>query len=170
MIGIIWVDLCKGLKMLKRNGSNKKMIEAFEYTAGYNYTTTANCIVGMPEEDRGLIFDTINFCRQLPSHVEHTGAFIFSPFHGTPLRETAIQKGYLDADTICDVSDKKTSTLDQPQLRREEVEGLSKTFGLYQTLPKSEWKYIKVAEQESPEGHKMFDSLTKIYKNSKIYD
>lgn len=148
-------------EMLKRTLTNERMIQAFEFGAGRDFTTTGNCIIGMPEENRGLIFDTIEFCRQLPEFVEQTGAFTFAPFHGTPLREIAIQKGYLDPNVIVDIQDPKTSVLDQPQLRKEEVLDLARTFGLYQTLPKDDWKWVQIAEKDTPEGRKVFEELHK---------
>ena len=46
----------------------------------------------MPDETRDLIFDTINFVRKLPDTIDATGAFIFAPYHGTPLRTLAIER------------------------------------------------------------------------------
>ena len=81
--------------ILKRNTTNERMISYFRMTSGKKYITIGDLIVGMPEENRELIFDSIEFTRQLPKDVERTGAFIFAPYHGTPLRELAIKKGYI---------------------------------------------------------------------------
>jgi radical SAM superfamily enzyme YgiQ (UPF0313 family) len=151
------------LNMLKRRVTNEVMLESFAYTANRSYTVTGNCIIGMPEENRALIFDTIEFCRKLPKSVEFTGAFIFAPYHGTELRRIAEQKGYIDSETICDIQNPTISMLDQPQLQRNEVIGLARTFGLYQVLPKSEWKWIEKAESDTQEGRKIFDKLEKQY-------
>ena len=56
--------------------------------------------------------------------------------------------------------------LDQPQLSRTELTGLAKTFGLYQMLPKSEWKWIKKAEAETDEATKLRSELIKTYHSS----
>lgn len=149
--------------MLKRHVSNEKMLAAFRAVSGRKYIANGNSIIGMPEENRGLIFDTINFCRQLPKDVEYTGAFIFAPYWGTPLREIAVSKGYLPADTICDIQDPTVSMLDQPQLRRSELLGLARTFGFYQALPKSEWHRIEQAEQNTVQGREIFESLQNEY-------
>ena len=76
-------------------------IRAFEIAAEHKYNSCANSIIGMPDETRDLIFDTINFVRKLPESVDATGAFIFAPFHGTPLRDLAIKKGYIKEELIC---------------------------------------------------------------------
>jgi anaerobic magnesium-protoporphyrin IX monomethyl ester cyclase len=151
------------LNMLKRRVTNEVMLNSFHFCSDKNYTTTGNCIIGMPEENRKLIFDTIEFCRQLPESMENTGAFIFAPYHGTPLRDIAVEKGYLDPNTVCDIQNTTMSMLDQPQLRRKEVLGLARTFGLYQVLPKSEWKWIEKAEHDTQEGRDLFDKLQRDY-------
>ena len=151
------------LRTLKRKVSNETMLQGFRYCSGRRFATAGNCIIGMPEENRSLIFDTIEFCRQVPSHIEKVGAFIFAPYHGTPLRELAVQRGYLPADTVCDIQNPRASILDQPQLPREEVIGLARTFGLYQTLPREEWKWIEKAEHDTAEGRDVFERLQREY-------
>ena len=148
--------------VLKRALTNDRMRTAFEMTSGKKYVTNGNCIIGMPEENRDLIFDSVKFTRTLPEDVEKTGAFIFAPYHGTPLRDLAIEKGYIkDADSICDITRPEDSMLDQPQLPKEELVGLARTFGLYQTLPESQWKYIKDAEGNTKDAVDLRKKLLK---------
>ena len=152
--------------ILKRSLTNERMINAFQMTSGKKYITNGNCIIGMPEENRKLVFDSIEFTRLLPEDVEKTGAFIFAPYHGTPLRDLAVKKGYIkDPDSICDITRPEDSMLDQPQLPKNELIGLARTFGLYQTLPKSKWKYIEQAETDSPESIKLREQLRKDYQS-----
>ena len=134
-------------KVLKRSTSNERMISAFKMTSEKKYAVAGDLMIGMPDENRELVFDSINFTRQLPEDVTRVGAYIFAPFHGTELRELAIKKGYIkNPDSICDITKPEESMLDQPQLPRQELIGLAKTAGLYQVLPKSEWKLIRKAE------------------------
>lgn len=150
-------------KMLKRKVSSDTMLRGFAYCTGRSYVTTGNTILGMPEENRSLIFDTVEFCRQVPAGIELPGAFIFAPYHGTPLREVAVKQGYLPADSICDIQNPRTSMLDQPQLPLDELLGLARTFGLYQKLPKREWKWIEKAERDTVEGRAVFERLQREY-------
>ena len=46
-----------------------------------------------------------------------------------------------------------------------ELCGLQKTFVLYSKLPRYEFDRIKIAEQHTDEGNKMFDMLSKEYKD-----
>ena len=50
-------------KYLKRNVSDEIQIKAFEMVADKKYTSCANSIIGMPDETRDLIFETIRFIR-----------------------------------------------------------------------------------------------------------
>ena len=150
--------------ILKRSTTNERMIEAFRMTADKKYVTNGNCIIGMPEENRELIFDSIKFTRQLPKEIEKTGAFIFAPYHGTQLRDLAVKKGYIkNPNTICDITDPETSMLDQPNLRKDELIGLARTFGLYQTLPIDKWKFIKEAEDNTEQSKKLRKKLLDDY-------
>ncbi len=74
-----------------------------------------------------------------------------------------MEKGYIDPDTICDIQHPTESMQDQPQLRRKELLGLARTFGLYQVLPKSEWKWIEKAEQDTQQGRDLFEKLQRDY-------
>ena len=74
----------------------------------------------MPDETRELVFDTIKFIRKLPSKVDATGTFVFAPYHGTALRELAVQKGYLDDSEICSLSNTSESMLRMPTISKEE--------------------------------------------------
>ena len=146
---------------LKRNVSDEIQIRAFEMLSDHKYTPKANCIIGMPDETRELIFDTVNFVRKLPKTIEGTGAFIFAPYHGTPLRELAIKKGYIKGDEIVTlgITGGDKSMLNMPHLSSDEIAGLAKTFSYYIKFPPERWDEIKVAEQFTPEGVKMHKKL-----------
>lgn len=146
-------------KVLKRKLTNERMLEAFRAVAGRSYAANGNSIVGMPQENRGLIFDTIEFNRQLPKEIESSGAFIFAPYHGTPLREMAIREGHLDPESICSLDNPDASMLNMPQLPREEIIGLARTFNFYATFPKEEWPRIREAERPTPEGDLLFQTF-----------
>ena len=146
---------------LKRNVKDEIQIKAFEIASQHKYTSCANSIIGMPDETRELIFDTIKFVRKLPDNIDATGAFIFAPYHGTPLRDLAIQKGYLDENEICSLSNTSESMLRMPTISKEEISGLAKVFSFYIKFPEARWKDIQIAEKNDTEGKKMFEKLGK---------
>ncbi len=147
-------------KYLKRNVSDEIQIKAFEMIADKKYTACANSIIGMPDETRDLIFDTIKFMRKLPKSVDATGAFMFAPYHGTPLRELAIKKGYIKEHEIASISSTAHhSMLTMPTISKEEISGILRTFSLYIKFPESRWDDIKIAENFTKEGDAMFKKL-----------
>ncbi len=150
-------------KVLRRKLTNERMLEAFRAVAGRTYAANGNSIVGMPEETRELIFDTIRFNRQLPPEIESSGAFIFSPYHGTPLRNLAIKNGYLDPESIVSLNNLEASMLDMPQLRRDETIGLARTFSFYAKMPEEAFPEIRSAEQFDEAGERQFSILQKRY-------
>ena len=159
-------------KVLKRKVTNKKMLEAFDYCAGRSFVTVANSIIGMPDETRDLVFDTIALNRQLPKEIEASGAFIFTPFHGTPLRQYAIDKGYIEDGSICSLNVTKGSVLNMPQFSSDEIQGLCRTFSFYVKMDDSRWDDIRLAEQMTPEGEARFveirDEFQKAHRPSSV--
>ena len=88
-------------------------------------------------------------------------AFIFAPFHGTPLRELAVQKGYIKDDLICTSSITNESLLTMPTISANEIHGLARTFSFYTKFPKERWPEIKIAEQDNEVGNAMMAKLGK---------
>ena len=131
--------------------------------ADRKYKAVANCIIGMPDENRELIFDTIRFVRKLPKNIDATGAYVFAPYHGTPLRDLAIQKGYIKEEDVVSLSlsSGSGSMLNMPQLSSNEIAGLARTFAYYVKFPESRWSDIKIAEKFDSEGDKMHEKLGK---------
>ena len=143
---------------LKRNVKDEVQIKVFEIAAEHDYASCANSIIGMPDETRDLIFNTIRFVRKLPDNIDATGAFIFAPYHGTPLRDLAIRKGYIKDEEICSLSNTSASMLRMPTITKNEIQGLAKVFSLYTKFPESRWPEIKIAEKDDVEGTKMMEN------------
>ncbi len=148
-------------KYLQRNVSDEVQIRAFEMLSDKKYVTCANCIIGMPDENRSLIFDTIKFMRKLQfsKNIDATGAYIWAPYHGTPLRELAIKKGYLSKDQITSISNTSYSLLKYPEITSAEIQGLARTFSYYVKFPENRWNDIKIAENFDDEGNAMHKKL-----------
>ncbi|MDC0033749.1 B12-binding domain-containing radical SAM protein [Alphaproteobacteria bacterium] len=133
-------------RVLQRPVTNERMLEAFGACAGRSFVTVANSIIGLPEETRELAFDTIKLNQQLPSDIEASGAFIFTPYHGTPLRKTALEKGYIEPDSICSLNVTKGSILDMPQFRADDIQNLCRVFSFYVKMPEDRWDEIHNVE------------------------
>ena len=72
-------------------------------------------------------------------NIDATGAYVFAPYHGTPLRDLAIQKGYIKEEDVVSLSlsSGSGSMLNMPQLTSTEIAGLARTFAYYVKFPES---------------------------------
>jgi radical SAM superfamily enzyme YgiQ (UPF0313 family) len=143
-------------KILKRNVSNKVMIEKFQILNKIGLPFSVNNILGFPTETRQLAMDTVDVNRYIDS--DSTNAYSFSPFHGTPLRTLAEEMGYIDSRTIAR-SVTKPTLLKMPQFPPEEIEGLRRCFMLYVKLPEEKWPEIRKAESFTTEGDRIWNDL-----------
>jgi len=155
--------------LLNKRISNEKIINAFMELSKYDIIPGIHNMIGLPDETRENIFETIELNRQVSQILKgrHTlNIFTFMPFSGSDLREMCIKKGYITGKEDIPYSWFKYSLLTMPSISIEEIYGLEKTFVLYVLLPKSYWSDIKIAEQNNKEGEEMFNKLMEI-KNEK---
>ncbi len=150
------------VKVLSKKFDNEKIIEASKYLADVGIPLTVNNIIGFPGETRELIFDTIELNRKLT--FDTVNAVPFAPFHGTPLQKICVEKGYISED-FTPGSLNVDASLDMPQLSREEIKGLKRTFSMYARMPKEYWDQIKKAEKFDKNGEQIFSELKKIYQD-----
>ena len=77
-----------------------------------------------------------------------------------PLRELAIQKGYIKADSIASISNTAhESMLTMPTISKQEISGIERVYSFYIKFPESRWDEIKIAEKFDDEGNAMFKKL-----------
>jgi len=107
------------------------------------------------------VFDTINLNRQIKA--DSVSGFVFQPYCGTHLRDYSIKKGYLPGDSTKIDNLIGSSVLNMPQLSKEEIEGLLRTFVLYIKLPKRYYPKIKEAEQLNEKGDSVLEELREIF-------
>ena len=143
-----------------RKIKNKDIERAFEIVGNSSISTAANNIIGFPTETRELIFDTINLNRKIKHGVDSVSCFIYSPYHGLPSRKLAVEKGYLSPDLLADTNTLNSSVLEMPDLTNETLRGLQRTFTMYVRFPRARWDEIRMAEDFSPEGDKVFERLS----------
>lgn len=143
-------------KVLRRNVSNAIIVDGCKQLEKLELKYSVNNIIGFPDDTRELTFDTIELNRHLKA--DSANAYSFSPFHGTPLRTLAEDKGYCDKDLIAR-SAMKPTLLRMPQFTPEAIEGLRRCFTLYVRMPKERWPEIAKAEQLTPEGDAVWQRL-----------
>ena len=149
-------------KVLTRRPTNDQILGYFETIADSGIAFSVNNIVGFPDETREMIFETIEVNRQLRGYDSMTVS-MFTPYHGTKLRDLAIQRGYLDPEVIT-THTTSSSLLNMPQLSSVELDGLIRTFMLYVRFPKEDEPKIRLAEEDSEEGNKLFANYQEKYR------
>lgn len=143
--------------VLNRNYSNQQVIEGIKILKKYNVAFSANNIVGFPTETAQLHQDTVELNRRIRPHTASCN--IFTPFHGTPLRNLSLKLGYLKDPEVIAPTNQEESILEMPDFSKNEILGKSLTFNYYIKLPKSRWADIKRAEALTPEGAKIRNEL-----------
>jgi len=147
-------------KVLNRVMTNDQIIKAFEILNKYNMKTGVNVIIGFPGETREQIFETIELVRQL--NASNIMTHVFNPYKGTPLYDLCIEKGFIPENEIGG-DYRQDYVLSNPNLTKDEVLGLQRTFALYVRLPKERWLEIKIAEKLDEEGNAQFEKLKQEY-------
>jgi len=158
--------------LLNKKLSNESIIKSIKTIDKYGIEPTINNMIGLPDETRENVFETIELNREVTSLLKGyygLNNFIFIPFAGTKLRQICIDKGYITGEEDIPLSFFKESLLTMPSMSKEEIQGLEKTMAFYILLPKSYWPDIKIAEQNNKEGEKMFNKLIEI-KNFYLHD
>ncbi len=148
-------------KVLNRFISDDVTINAFNIAKQSGIRVCANNIVGFPTETRELFFDTVELNRKLKA--DNSIINIFCAYRGTRLWELCVEKGYISKDELAG-DYRSDAGLDMPQLSRESVKGLQRTFPLYVNFSKDMWPEIEKAEKFTEEGNKVFSKLSRIYR------
>ena len=115
--------------------------------------------MGFPHEIPELAFDTIRFNREVEAWDRN--AYPFTPFHGTPLRAECEKLGFLKDEDIVQSVVIGGSVLNMPQFPQSRVQSIVKTFNMYVRFPDSRWKEIRQAEEDTPEGLRIYNELKK---------
>jgi radical SAM superfamily enzyme YgiQ (UPF0313 family) len=145
-------------EVVQRSYTNDLLVECMNNLKGTSIHVTVNNIVGLPTETRELTWDSIRLNRRI-QHVVHTqNVFHFVPYHGTPLRRLAVQKGYIADDTKVEPNTRDT-VLDMPQYRRDAIRGVMRTFTMYTRFPESYFPRIGHAENLDADGERAFAEL-----------
>jgi len=147
-------------RVVNRVYSNKKAIEQTKILQSYDVQCGLANIVGFPGETPELHMDTVKLNRIIQPHT--ASCSIFTPFHGTPLRKLAVELGYMEDDYIAPANS-EGSILNMPDFTKEQIYGKARTFNLYVKLPLSRYKDIEKAEENTPEGDRIWEELKQEY-------
>jgi len=151
-------------RVINRKVSNEVILKAFEIISDNALPAgvSVNNIVGFPTETPELAMDTIELNRSIADKVDTMNCYAFTPFHGTPLRELSVKMGYIEDDTFTGCLTGEP-VLNMPQFPKERIKGLMRMFSLYVRCGKDMWDDIRIAENFTPEGERMFNKLREEY-------
>ena len=147
--------------LLNRSISNAEIIQKFEIVKNSNIRVSAYNMIGLPFETRRMVFDTINLNRKIKANTSSVSPF--KPYPKTRLGEIAKEFGFFQKEP--DYNSEK-SDLDSPYLRREEIDGLLRTFSLYVKLPEDFFPIIEKCEKDEQFAMKTFPDLLKHLKET----
>mgnify|MGYP001234339276 FL=1 len=108
---------------------NQKAIDAFRIAKEAGLSTTCNFIIGYPYETMESCMKSVDLAAKLGC--DDTNAFIYTPYHGTPMRDMCVDAGFIDKDLIVEMrSDDQGSFLDMPPpyMSREDIQYMFDNF------------------------------------------
>lgn len=152
-------------KFLKRPVTNETYYKYFDIINESNLPYSLNVIIGMPYETREFVYDTARIIRRARGYDGLTVS-MFQPYHGTGLRDIAVEAGFVDPKLILSGGflDDYFLKMPKPYLQPNDVFQLTKTFPLYAFYDDDMWNMVKQAETDE----KVYNELLADY-NSKFH-
>jgi len=153
-------------RVLTRNVSNRQLIDQFDVISESGIAFSVNLIIGFPGETRELVMDTVEFVRSIGGYDALTVS-IFTPYHGTVLRDVAVKNGWLDGSTITQhTTSSSLLQMPSPYLSSKDIDGLVRVLPLYCYFPKTEWKKLREAEEFTEKGNAIFEEYAEVYRRN----
>lgn len=162
-------------QIMKRGMSKQQIINAFKWVKETEIGTASYNMIGLPEETRDMIMDTVKLNKKcLPDLIQVT---IFYPYVGTTLWKYCKNKGYLPLQEECVKTHYEKSILTLPTLGKKEIFALQKVFPLYCRSSYFFWPAISLLEKlirYSPSRlskvyHLGFLFLSKVFRHLKAH-
>ncbi len=124
----------KILKSIKKNVTKQQIVDAVKLTRKAGIWAAGSFVIGLPEEDRNTIKETINFAKKLGA--DYVGFDRAAPFPGTGFYETAQKEGLLKLRSIEELDGSFGAIADTRHMARQELDGwIRHAFISYYTSP-----------------------------------
>jgi len=148
-------------EILNRRMSREEIIRGIDILNKHKIRTSTLNMIGIPFETRKNIFETIELNRT--AHAQNSSVMILQPWEGTKIRELCVKEGFMsEDDKHYDYID---SCLNMPQISRDEIKRLRKTFTLYRKVPKILYPLVRLCEKDGKYRDAGFKFLHKIFKS-----
>ena len=119
-------------KHIGRVYKNDLAIKAFDTCRKVGLDTTCNFIIGYPYETMDDCWESVRMAREVDSN--DINAFIYTPYHGTPLRQACVDAGFISDDLIVSMTfgadDEAATYLDMPPpyMSKEDIRYMFNNF------------------------------------------
>jgi radical SAM superfamily enzyme YgiQ (UPF0313 family) len=115
--------------ILKRNMTNKQILEAIRISKAAGFKVKTLNMVGLPEETIAKSLETVSLNRQIKPDV--VSVFIFYPYQGTELYNYCIEKGYFNPDEPLPKGyiSRRISLLNMPLFSKNDIQKCFQKFG-----------------------------------------
>lgn len=143
--------------VMNRKMSNQTIIDKFKLVKSYRIRTSAYNIIGLPQETRKTVFDTIELNRQ--ADPDSFSVTLLEPYKGTPIRNMCEDEGL---DPLHETLYNKPQFIPRG-MTANELAGLFRTFPFYIRFPKDRYEEIRRAETDDA----VYASLAKEYSSYK---
>ena len=134
-------------EMLGRQMPQQSIINAFRLAKKAGIHTYSFNMVGFPNETRKDIFSTIDLNRK--GEVDEIQCTIFYPFEGTRLKKFCEEHDILDKSGKAVASYYEMPTIKNPNMSKDEIQGLYRTFIIYVKSPKIFYPFIRLLESNN---------------------
>ena len=118
-------------KYIGRVYDNELAINAFKICRDVGLDTTCNFIMGYPYETMDYCWESVEMAKRIES--DNINAFIFTPYHGTPMRQMCVDAGFIPDDLIVSMNfgtEDTCSYLDMPPpyMSKEDIQYMFNNF------------------------------------------
>jgi radical SAM superfamily enzyme YgiQ (UPF0313 family) len=171
-VGLFWLSI--GIEhgnekyrreYLKRDMQNSQIKEVIKILDRCGQGASLNSIIGFPFETRELVYDTIMLNRELfkLNNRLRCNISIFTPFRGCQLYDLCVVNGLFEPIPYTNHTNITGGTLLKSKyFTKEELNGLFRAFSLYVHLPDEYLDAIKITEQFTSEGNRIYEELNKL--------
>lgn len=147
--------------MLKRKYTNEQFAKSIKILKEAGIRAVSLNMIGLPKENRKMIFETIEVNRKVKPDFADFGCFF--PFRGTPLGDLSVKEGFVSGEKIKQSrSDHGKSILHMPDLSEEEIDGIIKMHYFYLHYPKIFWPIFRLCEKEGFWRSKLYRLIIRI--------
>ncbi len=124
----------KILKSIKKNVTKQQIVDAVKTTRKAGIWAAGSFVIGLPEEDRNTLKETIRFAKKLGA--DYVGFDRAAPFPGTEFYETVQKEGLLKLHSIEELDGSFGAIADTRHMTRQELDGgIRHAFIAYYTSP-----------------------------------